>query len=112
MEVEADIKPRARSPGLHDDPLTIPKVHLRRTPSPDAAALKRMEKAARRARRLGYGSDDSAEDEMARSKRKELRKKEKEERARIVMMGPGDGGGLFDVQYVKKGGVREWDVGK
>ena len=54
----------------------------------------------------------AASKKAERSKRKAARRKEKEERARVTQLGPGDGGGLFDVEYVKKGGVREWDMGK
>lgn len=89
--------------------MEIPKIHLRRTPSPTA---KEIEKAERRAKRAQRGFDDDIETEAERAKRKAERKKEKEERARVTQIGPGDGGGLLDVTYVKKGGVREWDMGK
>jgi hypothetical protein len=106
---EANLQPRNRSPGLYDDPMEIPKIHLRRTPSPTP---KEIEKAERRAKRAQRGFDDDLETEAERSKRKAERKKEKEERARVTQLGPGDGGGLLEVTYVKKGGVREWDMGK
>jgi hypothetical protein len=105
----ADEKPRNRSPGLYDDPMEIPKVKLRRTPSP---TLKEIEKAEKRAKRAQRGYDDDCETEAERAKRKADRKREKDERARVTQLGPGDGGGLFDVTYVKKGGTREWDMGK
>ena len=105
----ADKQPRHKSPGLYDDPIEIPKIRLRRSPSP---TLKELEKAEKRAKRAQRGYDDDCETEAERSKRKAARRKEKEERARVTQLGPGDGGGLFDVEYVKKGGVREWDMGK
>ena len=97
-------KRRQRSPGLFDDPVEIPKVSLRWSPSPSSDALRRLEKEERRARkearRRRRAADEDSEDELAREKRR------KERKAADI------GLNMFSTDYVKQGGVREWDKGK
>ncbi len=104
-------KRRHHSPTLSDDPLDIPAASAIRATSPPA---RRLEKPRKERKRRTWS--DESEDEREREKRKEKRRAEKQrEKALTTTMtteGAADGKGMFDMAYVKKGGVREWDVGK
>ena len=104
-------KRRHHSPTLSDDPLDIPVGSAVRASSPRRIARPRLEEKKRRKRR---GGSDESEDERERVKRKEKRRREKEREKALTTAeaGTGDGKGMFDMAYVKKGSVREWDVGK
>jgi hypothetical protein len=74
---------------------------------------KKRRKEERKRRTAGDWSDAS-EQERDREKR---RRKKGEEKARDKALDPASGftrkeEGMMEVEYVKKGGVREWDKGK
>ena len=76
-------------------------MSLRATsPDVDTRKLEKTEKKKRKEERRKKRGD-SDEDEEDREKRKAAKG-----------MTESTGSGLFDIPYVKKGGVREWDVGK
>ena len=100
-------KRRHHSPTLSDDPLDIPAATAIRASSPRRLEKPRKERTKRR------GGDSESEDERERAKRKETRRKERERQKALTVEGGGRGEkGMFDMAYVKKGGVREWDIGK
>ena len=86
---------------------------LQKPALPDIAS-RRLEDTGhreRKERRKRRGDSDDSDDERSRAKRKEKRKKEKA-LATTSSGTVGEGLSTFDMPYVKKGGVREWDVGK
>ena len=100
---------RHQSPTLSDDPYDIPQ----KPALPDIAS-RRLEDTGHRERKersKRRGDSDASDDERSRAKRKEKRKKEKAVAATSTGA-LGEGLASFDMPYVKKGGVREWDVGK
>ncbi|ORX40524.1 hypothetical protein BD324DRAFT_677982 [Kockovaella imperatae] len=90
-------KRRHQSPTLSDDGYAIPKnVSLRKdSPEIDIRKLEKAEKKKRKEDRRKRRGDSDSDDE-------------KDKKAKATTETPG----LFDIPYVKKGGVREWDVGK
>lgn len=92
----------------------MPKQATIRRKSPDVESdMRKYEKEEKRKRREerkkrksknGYGTSDDSEGERER-------RREKKQRDKMVSVDDGEPG-LFDMKYVKKGGVREWDVGK
>ncbi|WWD19673.1 hypothetical protein CI109_104135 [Kwoniella shandongensis] len=110
-------KRRHQSPTLSDNsPLPPPGIlPSKRAYSPDLSKVEKKERKARkkeekrRRRRRGSSDDDSSEseDERERRKRKERKKREKEKEKEKVSSTLLDG-----YEYVKKGGTREWDMGK
>ena len=103
-------KRRHHSPTLSDDPLDIPVATAVRASSPRRIAKSRLDEKRRKRR----GGSDESEDGRERVKRKEKRRVEKEREKALTTpeRGAGDGKSMFDMAYVKKGSVREWDVGK
>lgn len=102
-------KRRHHSPTLSDDPLDIPAATAIRASSPS-----RMDNVKPRRKEKKMRWSDESDDERERGKRKEKKKQEKQREKNLTttVNGDGDGKGMFDMAYVKKGGVREWDVGK
>ncbi|WVN86495.1 uncharacterized protein L203_101659 [Cryptococcus depauperatus CBS 7841] len=105
-------KKRRNSPGLLDDdtappPGVLPRKHLH---SPDTL-LRKLEKKQRRAsreerrRRRGDSGSEDEKDRVERRKGKRRKEKEtvQEKETRTLLDG---------YEYVKKGGMREWDKGK
>jgi len=93
------------------DEYDAPSKGIKRSPSPDTLA-RRLDRAERKRRRAARG--DSDDDERAARK---ARRREEKRREKLLASGTaGSSGaatdGIFEVEYVKKGGVREWDVGK
>ncbi|RSH91913.1 hypothetical protein EHS25_009283 [Saitozyma podzolica] len=115
-------KKRHQSPTLSDEAYGVPQGITLRSPSPSTEVLlsrkiDRTEKKRRkeeRKRRTAGDWSDASEQERDREKR---RRKKGEEKARDKALDPASGftrkeEGMMEVEYVKKGGVREWDKGK
>ena len=102
-------KRRHHSPTLSEDPFDIPVTTAIRASSP-----RRLDRVQKEKKKMRWGSDES-EQERERAKRKEKRRKEKQREKDLNLTTMADLGGgetMFDMAYIKKGKIREWDVGK